>query len=173
MAKISAGILPYRFAASNELQVLLVHPGGPFWAKKDEGSWSLAKGEADESEEDLLAVALREFGEETGFEVRGELIALEPVKQPSRKVIHAWAVEQDFDVAKFKSNEFEMEWPRKSGRVQSFPEVDAVEWFNIPTALRKSLKGQVPLVQQLVDHLDYDASQDRSIDQDGQSSLFD
>ena len=170
--KISAGILPYRFGSDGHLEVFLVHPGGPFWARKDAGAWSVAKGEVDDGEDELLSVALREFKEETGLVPDGEFLELEPVQQPSKKVVHTWAVAQDFDPAAFVSNEFEMEWPRGSGVLKSFPEVDRVEWFNIPTAKLKILPGQVPIIEQIVELLKYDSSMDRSIDNAGQSSLF-
>jgi predicted NUDIX family NTP pyrophosphohydrolase len=170
--KISAGILPYRFSKDGRLEVYLVHPGGPFWAKKDDGAWSVAKGEVDEGEDELLSVALREFTEETGVVAIGELLELEPVQQPSKKMIHTWAVAQDIDPANFVSNHFEMEWPKGSGAIRSFPEVDRVDWFNIPSAKQKILPGQVPIIDQLVDRLNYDASRDRKIDSSGQSSLF-
>ena len=119
--KTSAGILLYR--RQPELQVFLVHPGGPFWAKKDLGAWSLPKGELDEGE-DPLAAAIREFTEETGFPVDGDFRALSPLRQKNGKIIHAWAVEGDCDPAELRSSPFSMEWPPKSGKQQEFPEVD-------------------------------------------------
>jgi len=148
MTKSSAGLLLFRLA-SGEPEVLLVHPGGPFWAKKDEGAWSIPKGELD-GEEDPWLAARREFHEETGVAPPdGEAIALEPVRQPGGKVVHAWAVEGDLDVAAIRSNQFSMEWPPRSGRRQSFPEVDRAAWFSLETARRKILKGQAALLEQL------------------------
>ena len=131
------------------LEVLLVHPGGPFWAKKDLGAWSIPKGEYEEGEE-ALAVAKREFEEELGSKPpSGKFIALGELKQPSRKLITAFAVEGDFDPAKLKSNRFEMEWPPKSGTMQSFPEVDRAEWFMPNEARRRILPGQSPFIDRL------------------------
>lgn len=146
MAKISAGILLYRVRAG--LEVFLVHPGGPFWAKKDLGAWSLPKGEIGEGE-DPRDAARREFSEETGFEVSGELRALPPVRQPGGKIIHAFAIEGDCDPEKLRSNLFSMEWPPGSGRQQQFPEADRGAWFPIEEARRRILKGQAPLLDQL------------------------
>jgi predicted NUDIX family NTP pyrophosphohydrolase len=134
------------------LEVLLVHPGGPFWAKKDKGSWSIPKGEL-EAHEDPLSAALREFEEETGLTAGGNPISLEPLRQPSGKVVHAWAVRGEFDPAQLKSNTFSMEWPPKSGRQQEFPEIDRAEWFPIEVALQKILKGQAGFLAQLQEKL--------------------
>jgi predicted NUDIX family NTP pyrophosphohydrolase len=142
----TAGILLYRFEAGM-LQVLLVHPGGPFWAKKDEGAWSIPKGELNEGE-DKLEGAKREFHEETGSAVDGKFISLKPVKSHN-KMIHAFAIEHDFDPSKVKSNFFEMEWPPKSGKMKEFPEVDRAEWFDLPDAMIKINKYQVPILQEL------------------------
>ena len=147
MPKKSAGLLMYRRRQSG-MEVFLIHPGGPFWAKKDEGSWSIPKGEYSPGEEPL-EVAKREFQEETGFEPAGVLIPLTPRKQPSGKVISAWALEGDCDAASIKSNTFSMEWPPHSGKQQEFPEVDRAGWFTIPTAKGKILKGQVPFLEEL------------------------
>jgi predicted NUDIX family NTP pyrophosphohydrolase len=144
--KKSAGILLYRFS-NGELQVLLVHPGGPFWAKKDLGAWTIPKGEFDETE-NAVDAAKRELKEETGIAVTSELRELKPVKQ-SNKMIYAWAVQQDADPAGIKSNEFEMEWPPHSGKKQSFPEIDRAEWLTIDQARIKIIKGQVPLIEEL------------------------
>ncbi len=133
MTKRSAGILMYRGHGS-ALELLLAHPGGPFWAKKDDGAWSIPKGEYDEAEEPL-ACAIREFDEELGMRPHGEFIDLGEIAQPSRKIVVAFAVEGAFDPAALKSNRFELEWPPKSGRMQSFPEVDRVAWF-APEATR-------------------------------------
>ena len=146
MAKISAGILLYRMRAG--LEVFLVHPGGPFWAKKDLGAWSIPKGELGEGE-DPRDAARREFTEETGFEVSGELRALPPLRQPGGKIIHAFAIEGDCDPETLRSNVFSMEWPPRSGRQQQFPEADRGAWFPIEEARRRILKGQAPLLDQL------------------------
>jgi len=147
MRKRSAGLLLYRFR-NNTLQVLLVHPGGPFWAKKDIGAWSIPKGEAG-AEEDLLEAAKREFEEEIGSAVDGTFRALVPVTQPSGKVVHAWAAEADCDANAISSSTFSMEWPPRSGRLQDFPEVDRADWFDPATARRKITKGQIGLLDQL------------------------
>jgi predicted NUDIX family NTP pyrophosphohydrolase len=151
MAKQSAGILMFRRTGGRP-EVLLVHPGGPFWAKKDDGAWSIPKG-LYEDREDPLAAARREFEEETGCTPEGEFLALGSFKQPSNKTIVAWAIESDFDLAKFKSNLFSMEWPPKSGRTQQFPEVDRIAWFEPDEAKRKILKGQAPIVAALLNRL--------------------
>jgi len=132
MKKTSAGILLYRFV-EGEPEVFLVHPGGPFWEYKDEGSWSIPKGEFVQGENPLEA-AQREFFEETGSEISGEFIELTPLKQPSGKVVYAWAVEGNIDAGSIKSNLFSMEWPPKSGKEREFPEVDRGGWFTIPQA---------------------------------------
>lgn len=147
MPKQSAGLLLYRESAQG-VQVLLVHPGGPFWAHKDDGAWSIPKGEFGDGEAPLAA-ARREFAEETGAGVEGEFIALAPVKLPSGKVVHAWAVRADFDPSQLRSNTFAHEWPPKSGRVQQFPEVDRAAWFSLEEARRKIQKGQAPLLERL------------------------
>jgi predicted NUDIX family NTP pyrophosphohydrolase len=145
--KRSAGILMYKRAP--EQRLLLVHPGGPFWAKKDLGAWSIPKGEY-EAGEDPLAVAKREFCEELGTEPLGHFRELGELVQPSRKVITAWAVEGDFDPRHLRSNTFELEWPPKSGRKQSFPEVDRAEWFSPTQARPKILGGQSPFIDRLL-----------------------
>jgi predicted NUDIX family NTP pyrophosphohydrolase len=152
MKKRSAGILMYRRAGA-ELQVLLVHPGGPFWARKDLGAWSIPKGEYEEGHEPLAA-ARREFGEELGMELDGALtdglfLDLGMLVQPSRKEVVAWAVEGDFAVAELRSNAFEMEWPPKSGKRKQFPEVDRAEWFGLDEARRKILPGQAAFIDRL------------------------
>jgi|SRR5688572_426069 len=146
VAKTSAGLLLFR--RNGNLEVLLVHPGGPLWTKKDEGAWSIPKGEIDPGE-DPLAAARREFEEELGYPVTGEFIELAPVRQASGKVVHAWAVEGDFDPAALISGTFTMEWPPRSGRQQQFPEVDRVEWFTIDDAKRKINKAQIALLDEL------------------------
>lgn len=145
--KLSAGILLYRLH-SDEVEVFLVHPGGPFWAKKDAGAWSIPKGEYEGGEEPL-AVAQREFHEETGFTVEGTFHPLTALKQPSGKVISAWAVEGDVDAAALTSNTFTLEWPPKSGRTREFPEVDRGAWFDLPTARTKLQAGQRGFLEQL------------------------
>jgi predicted NUDIX family NTP pyrophosphohydrolase len=146
--KRSAGILMYRGHGS-ELEVLLVHPGGPFWAKKDDGAWSIPKGEYDEAE-DPLACAIREFEEELGSRPRGTFIELGEIVQPSRKVVAAFAVEGEFDPAVLRSNRFEIEWPPRSGQMQSFPEVDRVAWFTPDLAKVKILPGQQGFIDRLL-----------------------
>lgn len=150
MPKRSAGILMYRRA--HGLEVLLVHPGGPFWASKDFGVWSIPKGEYLEGE-DPLAVAVREFAEETGVTPRGDFIALGEIRQPGRKLVTAWALEGDFDATKLKSNEFELEWPPKSGRKARYPEIDRAEWLLPDAASRKILPGQRPFIGRLMQAL--------------------
>ena len=145
--KTSAAILLYR--RRDGLEVFLVHPGGPFWAKKDLGAWSLPKGELDEGE-DPLAAAKREFTEETGFPIDGELHPLTPLRQPSGKTIVAWAVEGDCDPAALRSNTFSMEWPPKSGKRQEFTEVDRGAWFTIDEARKHIVKGQEPFLDELL-----------------------
>ncbi|MGQ0639217.1 MAG: NUDIX domain-containing protein [Gemmatimonadaceae bacterium] len=148
MAKrASAGVLLYR--RQSGLEVLLVHPGGPNWARKDLGAWTLPKGEVTE-DEDPRAAAQREFEEETGCALGGVFQLLVPIKQPSGKVIHAWAVEGECDAAAVRSNTFALEWPPKSGRMQEFLEVDRAAWFDIPEARRRILAGQVGFLEQLV-----------------------
>lgn len=147
----SAGLLVYRGGAGG-LEVLLVHPGGPYWRNKDDGAWSIPKGEFDESE-DPLAAARREFEEETGAVPHGALLPLEPVRQPGGKVVHAWAVRGDFDPATLRSSTFTMEWPPRSGRLRVFPEVDRAAWLPLGEARRKILRGQEPLLTQLEEKL--------------------
>jgi len=130
------------------LEVLLVHPGGPFWKNKDAQAWSIPKGELDGPEE-ALAAARREFAEELGFQLDGDFLALRPVRQSGGKTVHAFAVEADFEAAQARSNTFSMEWPPKSGRLQEFPEVDRVEWFALEVALQKINPGQAPLLREL------------------------
>jgi predicted NUDIX family NTP pyrophosphohydrolase len=151
MAKRSAGLLLYRRTGSTP-EVLLAHPGGPYWAKKDDGAWSIPKG-LFEDDESPLAAAKREFKEETGLLPHGAFIELGSFKQPSSKVIFAWAVEGDFDPRKLKCNTFSMGWPPKSGRTQEFPEIDRAAWFKAGAAARKITKGQLPIVQELFHRL--------------------
>jgi predicted NUDIX family NTP pyrophosphohydrolase len=149
--KRSAGILAWR-RRGGVLELFLAHPGGPFWKNKDDGAWSIPKGEIDPDEEPLSA-AQREFEEETGFKIGGTFLPLDPVKIASGKVIEAWAVEHDLDAAAIISNSFEIEWPPRSGKRQAFPEVDRAAWFTAEEALRKINKGQAPLVRQLIARL--------------------
>lgn len=146
-ATSSAGLLLFRLAAG-EPQVLLAHPGGPFWARKDDGAWTLPKGEVAPGE-DPLVCARREFEEETGFAIEGGFLPLGEIRQKAGKRVQAWAVEGDFDPARLRSNEFEIEWPPRSGRMQRFPEVDRVAWFGLEDARRKLLASQVPLLDRL------------------------
>ncbi len=147
MAKKSAGLLMYRLI-DGKLEVFLVHMGGPFWAKKDIGAWSIPKGEY-QPDEDPFEAAKREFLEETGFAAIGEFIRLKDVKQPGGKVVSAWAFEGDCGAKQITSNTFSMEWPPRSGRFQEFPEVDRAEWFALDIANGKLLKGQRPFIQEL------------------------
>jgi len=146
--KRSAGILAYRWR-DGAPELFLVHPGGPFWKNKDDGAWSIPKGEIDPDEDPLMA-ARREFREETGQAIDGAFTPLDPVKIASGKVIEAWAIEHDLDADAIRTNTFEIEWPPRSGKRQAFPEVDRAAWFAAATALRKVTKGQVPLVRQLI-----------------------
>src|SRR5215813_2025261 len=148
--EISAGLLVFR--RKPRLEVLLAHPGGPYWARKDEGAWSIPKGLA-EADDDLLRTAQRELAEETGFIADGDFIALAPVKQKSGKVVHAFAVEGDFDLTQFASNSFEIEWPPRSGRRRAFPEVDRVGYFGIEEAMQKILAYQQPFIRELLEQL--------------------
>ena len=147
MHRISAGILFYRLQ-QNKLQVLLVHPGGPYWVKKDAGAWSIPKGEAG-ADEQLLEAAIRETKEETGIKAQGKFIALAPVKQKSGKIIYAWALQDSFDASVIKSNAFEIEWPPKSGKKKLFPEIDTAAWFSIEEAKNKINAGQISLITEL------------------------
>ena len=148
MSKVnSAGILVYRLHAAAP-EVFLVHPGGPFWARKDAGAWSIPKGEYERGA-DALEAARREFNEETGFSIAGNFIMLEPLKQRSGKTVHAWAVEGDLDATAITSNLFSMEWPPRSGKQQQFPEVDQGAWFTLSTAKEKILAGQRVFLDEL------------------------
>jgi predicted NUDIX family NTP pyrophosphohydrolase len=147
VSKKSAGLLMYR-VIHGSVEVFLVHPGGPFWAKKDDRSWSIPKGEFS-GDENPLEAAKREVKEETGFLIEGEFKPLEPVRQPSGKIVYAWAVKSDVDATAIKSNTFSVEWPPKSGKVKDFLEVDRAEWFTIEIARIKIVKGQVFLLDQL------------------------
>jgi predicted NUDIX family NTP pyrophosphohydrolase len=144
--QISAGILAFR--RRPELEVLLAHPGGPFWAKKDAGAWTIPKGLVEPGDE-LIAAARREFTEETNLVARGDMIELAPVVQKGGKLVHAFALEADFDLSRFASNTFALEWPPKSGRQQSFPEIDRIAYFALPIAKLKIIAYQEPLLSEL------------------------
>lgn len=150
MPKQSAGILLYRRTPS--LEVLLVHPGGPFFTRKDLGAWSIPKGEF-ETGEDPLQNAVREFQEETGMPPSGEFLPLTPIRQKGGKTVYAWALEGDLDVTRIVSNTFTMTWPPKSGRVQVFPEIDRAEWFGVEEAMRKINEAQCAWIGELRAHL--------------------
>ena len=149
--RISAGILLYRLADDGRLEVLLAHPGGPFFEKRDHGDWTIPKGEPDGASEPLEMVARREFAEETGTSIDPTLptIALGTIVQKGGKVVHAWAVEGDLDPAEALSNTFEMEWPPRSGRRQHFPEIDRVGWFAPDEARQRVKASQIPLIDRL------------------------
>jgi len=147
MAKISAGLVLYRRRAGG-IEIFLVHPGGPFWAKKDAGAWSIPKGEAAPGE-DLLARARTEFAEETGFVPAGEFRPLTPIRQAGGKTVHAWAVEGEADPAAIHSNSFTIEWPPRSGQMREFPEVDRAGWFSLAAAREKIIAGQIGLLNEL------------------------
>ena len=147
----SAGLLLYRIRHA-AIEVLLVHPGGPYWKPKDDGAWSIPKGEFSGAEDPLVA-ARREFFEETGVAIEGDLRALKPIQQSGGKIVHAWAVEGDLDPTAIVSNTFDIEWPPRSGRLQSFPEIDRAAWFALPEATRKILRGQMPLLEELAQML--------------------
>jgi predicted NUDIX family NTP pyrophosphohydrolase len=147
--QISAGLIAFRRRA--EIEVLLGHPGGPFWAKKDLGAWTIPKGVV--SSGDLLECALREFREETGFMAKAPFIPLEPVRQTSGKTVHAFAFEGDFDLQKFSSNLFELEWPPRSGKRRRFPEIDRIGWFGPQQALAKIIPYQRPFLRELSEKL--------------------
>jgi predicted NUDIX family NTP pyrophosphohydrolase len=151
MAKQSAGILLYR-TTNRELEVFLVHPGGPFFVNKDDGAWSIPKGEFLD-DEDPLDAAKREFFEETGQAIDGTFILLAPIKQKNGKMVFAWAVEGDIDPTTSVSNTFELEWPPGSGKFKSFPEIDKAAWFDIETAKIKIIAAQVSLIEQLIEIL--------------------
>ena len=153
--KKTAGLLLYRIRDS-AVEVFLVHPGGPFWAKKDEGAWSIPKGEFADDEQPLSA-AKREFQEETGFSMEGNFMALAPLKQRSGKLVYAWALEGDCDAGAIKSNLFSMEWPPRSGKRQEYPEVDRASWFTLESAKRRIVPGQIAFLEELQQMLDSDA----------------
>jgi predicted NUDIX family NTP pyrophosphohydrolase len=149
-SQVSAGILAYRL--KDGLEVLLAHPGGPFWAKKDAGVWSIPKGLVESG--DLLACAKREFSEETNLVAEGAFIPLAPVKQKSGKTVHAFAVEADFDLENCRSNYFKVEWPPRSGKWKNFPEIDRVAYFDLATAREKILAYQAPFLAELSERLE-------------------
>ena len=144
--QISAGILVFR--RRGDFEILLAHPGGPFWAKKDAGVWTIPKGLV-ECGDDIVAAARREFSEETNLVAKGDLIELAPVRQKSGKLLHAFALEEDFDLNAFTSNMFELEWPPRSGRRQNFPEIDRIAYFDLPTAKLKIIPYQLLLLSEL------------------------
>lgn len=148
--KKSAGLLLFRKGAAG-LEVLLAHQGGPFWARKDEGAWTIPKGEFADGE-DPLSAARREFAEETGSAPAGDFLELKPVRT-ANKLLFAWALQSDFDVGVLKSNTFGIEWPPRSGRLREYPEIDRAEWLPLETARRKILKGQAPFLDELVERL--------------------
>lgn len=146
IAKKSAGLLLFRRQGPG-LEVLLVHPGGPFWTRKDEGAWSIPKGEF--QDEEPLQAAIREFNEETGMMPTGRFIDLGALKQAGGKTVYAWGLEADFDPANLRSNTFTLEWPKGSGLLREFPEVDRAGWFALSEARKKLLKGQAPFLEEL------------------------
>jgi predicted NUDIX family NTP pyrophosphohydrolase len=147
MDKKSAGLLLYRHRGGT-VEVFLVHPGGPIWAKRDVGSWSIPKGQFD-ADEDPLAAAKREFEEETGFKVEGKFKELTPVRQRNNKLVYAWAIEGDCDAALARSNTFPLEWPPRSGITREFPEIDRAAWYPIKEAREKIFDGQIGLLDEL------------------------
>ena len=151
MPKQSAGVLMYRWQ-NGQVEVLLVHPGGPFWSNKDLAAWSIPKGEFEDSEE-AISAAKREFKEETGLTAEGTFLPLTPRKQSSGKIVHAWAVRGDCDPRAIKSNIFSMEWPPRSGRMEEFPEVDRADWFDLESARERIHKGQIDFLDELEERL--------------------
>jgi len=150
MPKHSAGVLVYR-TRDGVVEVLIAHPGGPFWARKDDGAWSIPKGTVESG--DVLACAKREFNEETGLVAEGALTPLTPLRQKSGKLVHAFALEGDFDLTAFSSNAFEMEWPPRSGRRQTFPEIDRAGWFELASARGKINEAQEMFLDRLQNEL--------------------
>jgi len=148
-SEISAGIIAYR--RKPRFEILLAHPGGPYWQNKDDGAWSIPKGNVEF--DDLLVCAKREFNEETGLTAEGPFVPLKPVRQKSGKTVHGFAFEGDFDLTKFESNLFEMEWPPRSGRRQEFPEIDRIGWFGAREAMEKIIAYQRPLLVELQEKL--------------------
>ena len=171
MKKQSAGLLMYRRRSEN-VEVLLVHPGGPFWATKDLAAWSLPKGEYPEGE-DPFATAVREFEEETSMRPDGQFIPLGQIRQPSGKLVTAWAFEGDCDPTTIKSNLFSMEWPKRSGKMAEYPEIDRGDWFTFAVARRKIHRGQVGFLERLAQHLGIPMpSQGADENAEAQGSLF-
>lgn len=160
MPKLSAGLLPYR-RRGGRVEVFLVHPGGPFWAKKDQHAWSIAKGEV-EPDEALLDAARREFTEETGLECAGATMPLTPRRQSSGKIVHAWAIEADYDPEAIRSNTFALEWPPRSGRIREVPEIDRAAWFDLAAARQKIHKGQIGFLDELQERLPKERSDTRT-----------
>jgi predicted NUDIX family NTP pyrophosphohydrolase len=148
VSKTSAGILLFRFDAQ-ALEIFLAHPGGPFFEHKDDGVWSIPKGLCEDNEH-LLETAKREFQEETGFAVDGAFIELGSLRLPSGKLVHAWALEKDVDAGRIVSNSFEMEWPRHSGQIREYPEMDRAAWFRLPEARIKIARGQAEFIDRLL-----------------------
>jgi predicted NUDIX family NTP pyrophosphohydrolase len=146
-SKQSAGILLYRVSGT-AIEVLLAHPGGPFWRRRDDGSWTIPKGEVEPGEDTLIA-ARREFAEETGYRPSGDGLALGSIRQPGGKIVHVWAIEGDWKPSQLISDSFSLEWPPRSGRMQSFPEIDRAAWFSLVEARRKLLKGQAQFIGRL------------------------
>ncbi|HEY3362048.1 MAG TPA: NUDIX domain-containing protein [Methanosarcina sp.] len=172
MSVYSDGILLYRFR-NERLEVMLVHPGGPIWAKKDYGVWSIPKG-LPEGHEKPLDTAKREFKEETGFEAEGEFIDLGELNQSSQKIVHVWALEKNLDITNVVSNTFTLEWPKNSGKVQKFPEVDKAGWFDIEIAKKKILKGQIGFIDRLMGIINY-SQKEKHLDKEKryrQTTLF-
>lgn len=163
--KRSAGLIMYRYRKAG-LEVLLVHPGGPYWAKRDDGVWSIPKGEYSDGEDPLTA-AQREFKEETGCSAKGPFLALTSRRQPSGKWISAWAFEGDCDAGAVKSNTFSMEWPPKSGRQAEFPEVDRAEWFPVHLAKKKLLRGHIGFIDELCGILGYEPAMEGQDQENG------
>lgn len=151
MPVVSAGVLLFR-TTDRGVEVLLVHPGGPFWRRKDAGAWTIPKGEVQPGEA-LIAAARREFREETGWPAEGEAVSLGQVRLASRKVVHAWAIEGEFDPARLHSNTFELEWPPRSGTRQAFPEADKAAWFTVDEARQRIIAAQAPFLDALALHL--------------------
>jgi predicted NUDIX family NTP pyrophosphohydrolase len=145
-SEVSAGVLAFR--RKPRLEILLAHPGGPYWRNKDQGAWSIPKGNVES--DNLLACAKREFKEETGLTAKGPFTVLTPLRQKSGKMVHAFALEADFGLADFTSNHFEMEWPPRSGKQQSFPEIDRISYFSLAVARKKILPGQRAFIDELV-----------------------
>jgi len=152
MPKISSGLLMYRGGTehSNSVEILLAHPGGPFWKNKDDGAWTIPKGEVTPGE-DLLMAAIREFTEETALTPAPPFVPLGEIKHKSGKIVHAWAFQGDCDPAEIRSNTFELEWPPKSGRIQEFPEIDRAKFYDLAAARQKILASELPLLDRLAE----------------------